>query len=64
MQSSSEQPLVREERYVKTLIMAAKETRVHSGRCHCMTLTNTSNSPHLTMILVHSLFRTNEGSIL
>ena len=27
MQSSSEQPLVREERYVTTLITAAKETR-------------------------------------
>ena len=28
MQSSSEQPLVGEERYVTTLISAAKETRV------------------------------------
>ena len=30
---------------------------------HCTTLTNTSNSPHLT-ILVHSLFWTKEDSIL
>ena len=30
MQSSSEQPLVGEERYVTTLITAAKETRVGS----------------------------------
>ena len=29
MQSSSEQPLVGEERYVTTLITAAKETKLH-----------------------------------
>ena len=39
MQSSSEQPLVGEERYVKTLMTAAKETRYVSARnfilCAC-----------------------------
>ena len=32
MQSSSEQPLVGEERYVTTRITAAKETKLHSGK--------------------------------
>ena len=33
MQSSSEQPLVGEERYVTTLITAAKETIADSEKC-------------------------------
>ena len=35
MQRSSEQPLVGEERYVTTLITAAKETSVFNNMCHC-----------------------------
>ena len=35
MQSSSEQPLVGEERYVTTLVTTAKETIAWSARLYC-----------------------------
>ena len=53
MQSSSEQPLVGEERYVTTRITAAKETtsyaanaRPSPGKKNCKNIPKTTQEPH------------------